>query len=101
VGDLPLLGERVFAYDEAMASDGASSTVSDMAIDTANEIRACGARRAAVAGDNAIEVEVALGELAAGIRVANAEVRRLVAGAAGWSARGGWSSDHPSVWAGG
>jgi hypothetical protein len=83
-----------------MASDGASSTVSDMAIDTANGSGACGACRAAVAGDIAIEVEVALGELAAGIRVANAEVRRMIAGAAGWSARGSWSSDHPSAWTG-
>jgi poly-gamma-glutamate capsule biosynthesis protein CapA/YwtB (metallophosphatase superfamily) len=100
VGGLPLLGEHVFAYGGVMASDGASSTVSDMAIDTANETGSCGACRAAVAGDIAIEVEVALGELAAGIRVANAEVRRLIVGGAGWSARGAWSSDHPSAWAG-
>ena len=83
-----------------MVIDGASSTVSDMAIDTANEGARCGGCRAAVAGDVAIEVEVALGELAAGIRVANAEVRRMVAGAAGWSARGAWASDHPSAWSG-
>lgn len=88
-----------------------------MAIDTANDssgdavadgqatggargvlLGACGSCRAAVAGDIAIDVEVALGELAAGIRVANAEVRRMLAASAGWSARGGWSSDHPSAW---
>jgi hypothetical protein len=82
-----------------MASDLATDTragvmggtASEMVIDRANE-PAC-----VVAGDAAIEVEVALGELAVGIRVAKAELRRMLAGSAGWAARGAWSSAHPSL----
>jgi hypothetical protein len=66
-------------------------TTREMVIDFANE-RACGA-----AGDAALDVEVAMGELAAGIRVAKAEVRRMLAGSVGWAAHGAWSSAHPSL----
>lgn len=66
-------------------------TTGEMTVDFANE-RLCG-----VAGDAALEVEVALGELAAGIRLAKAEIRRMRASAAGWAARGAWASAHPSI----
>ena len=77
------------ATDERAGAVG--GTTREMVIDSANE-RACRA-----AGDAALEVEVALGELAAGIRLAKAEVRRMLAGSAGWAARGAWSSSHPSL----
>jgi hypothetical protein len=66
-------------------------TTCEMVIDCANE------RARAAAGDAALEVEVALGELAAGISLAKSEVRRMLAGSAGWAARGAWSSAHPSL----
>lgn len=72
-------------------ADVVGGTTSEMVIGVANE-SACG-----VAGDAALEVEVALGELAAGIRLAKAEVRRMLAGSVGWAARGAWSSAHPSL----
>jgi hypothetical protein len=82
-----------------MASDAATDammcavgdTNSEMTVDLAND-RLCRA-----AGPAALEVEVALGELAAGIRQAKAEIRRMRAAAAGWAARGPWASAHPSV----
>ncbi|HEY8526504.1 MAG TPA: hypothetical protein VIL48_16135 [Acidimicrobiales bacterium] len=48
-------------------------------------------------GGVALEVEVALGELAAGIGRAKSEIRRMRAAAAGWEARGVWGSGHPSI----
>jgi hypothetical protein len=66
-------------------------TSGEMVIDAANEPRCM------AAGDAALEVDVALSELAAGIRLAKAEVRRMLAGSVGWAARGAWSSAHPSL----
>jgi hypothetical protein len=76
---------------------GVRGTAREMVIDSANG-PACGAVDSVGAVDDAaLEVEVALGELAAGIRRAKAEVRRMLAGSAGWAARGAWSSAHPSL----
>jgi hypothetical protein len=75
-------------------ADVVPGTAREMVIDSANG-RPCGAIGGV--GDAALEVEVALGELAAGIRRAKAEVRRMLAGSAGWAARGAWSSAHPSL----
>jgi hypothetical protein len=72
-------------------ADEVRGTAREMVIDYAN------GRGCAAVGDPALEVEVALGELAAGIRLAKAEVRRMLAGSVGWAARGAWSSAHPSL----
>jgi hypothetical protein len=103
VGGIRLIHEHVFAYVFVMASElvpgvmvgakmcAVGETVRETTVDVAND------RLGRAAGDAALEVEVALGELAAGIRLAKAEVRRMRASAAGWAARGAWAAAHPSV----
>jgi hypothetical protein len=77
-------------------SDGMGGTMSEMAIAKTNE-RPGGGAGAAVATGPMLDLELALADLAAGIRTANAEVRRMFAASAGWTARGAWATDHPSV----